>query len=511
MTPAQPPEYAALLERAGELTDLRRLGSLLVWDQGTMMPASGSESRAHQFATLERVSHARLTDPELGGLLDALRPWAQELSDDAIERRAVDAMRRDHDKAVRVPADLAADMAHAGAVGEHAWMEARAANDFSKFRDALARQVELRRRYSACFPEAAHPYDVLLDDYEPGLTIADVRTVFSALRDGLVPLVAAARAGDDGGAGALAGHFPADRQRVLVTELLEAHGFDAASWRLDPTIHPFALSLGVGDTRLTTHYDESALEMAVYSSLHEFGHGLYEAGIDPALTRTPLGNTTSLGVHESQSRLWENIIGRSRPFCGWLAPRLVAAFPDQLDGLDGERLFRDTTRVRPSLIRIQADETTYNLHVVLRTDIETRLFSGELEVDALPEAWDAGMHELLGVEVPDAAQGVLQDIHWGVGLMGYFPTYAIGNIMSAQLWTALRRDLPGVDEDLAAGDTSAVREWLRERVHRHGRRYASRELLRRITGEELSVDPLLAYLRDKLADAGHLTADPAHG
>jgi carboxypeptidase Taq len=297
-----------------------------------------------------------------------------------------------------------------------------------------------------------------------------------------------------------------DAQRALVTGVLEAHGFDRESWRLDPTLHPFAQSLGVGDTRITTHYDPTTLDMALYSSLHEFGHGLYEAGIDPALARTPLGETISLGVHESQSRLWENVVGRSREFCGWVAPRLASAFPEQLGGLTGDALFRDVTRVRPSLVRIHADEATYNLHVVLRTDLETRLFSGGLSVDDLPGAWDAGMHELLGVEVPDAAHGVLQDIHWGAGLMGYFPTYAIGNLMCAQFWEAARRELPGVEAGIAGGDTAALREWLRDRIHRHGRTFAPRELLARVTGEPLSVEPFLRYLREKLTDAGHLPA-----
>ena len=507
MTEDGPRAYAALLERTAALADLRGIGALLWWDQGTMMPVAGAQSRAHQFATLERIAHAQLTDPEMGRLLDAADPWAATLDPDARERRMVAEIRRDVEKAVRVPAELAAEIAHAAALGEHAWTEARAANDFGRFRDALARQIELRHRYAACFPDAAHPYDVLLDDFEPGLTVAELRPLFEALRNGLVPIVAGAvRGGDGDGAGPLDGQFPADAQRAFVTAMLEAHGFDSAAWRLDPTIHPFAQGIGVGDTRLTTHYDESTLDMALYSCLHEFGHGLYEAGIDPEIARTPLGGTTSLGVHESQSRLWENLVGRSRPFCEWIAPRLASAFPEALGGLTPERLYVDGTRVRPSLIRIQADESTYNLHVVLRTDLEMRLFSGTLTVDELPDAWDAGMHELLGVEVPDAVRGVLQDIHWGAGLIGYFPTYSIGNLMSAQIWEALNRDVPDVEERISRGDSEALRHWLRERVHRHGRTFPPRELLRRVTGEELSVEPFLRYLRGKLADAGHLGA-----
>jgi carboxypeptidase Taq len=415
-------------------------------------------------------------------------------------------VRRDVAKASRVPADLAAEMAEAAALGEHAWLEARAANDYGRFRDALERQIDLRHRYAACFPEAAHPYDVLLDDFEPGFTQAELAPLLEELRAGLVELVRSART--DAYDAPLAGTYPAAAQRAFVLGLLEAHGFDAAAWRLDPTVHPFAQRIGQGDIRITTRYDESDLDMALFSSLHEFGHGLYEAGIDPELARTVLGHTTSLGIHESQSRMWENVIGRSRAFATWLAPRLAEAFPE-LRGLQPDRLFAATTAVRPSLIRIQADETTYNLHVVLRADLERRLFAGELDPAALPEAWDAGVHELLGLEVPTMAEGVLQDIHWGAGLIGYFPTYTLGNLVSAQLWEAIRRELPDVEAGVARGDTTALREWLRDRIHRHGRTFPPRELLRRVTGEELQVQPFLRYLRDKLTAAGHLAPEAA--
>jgi len=506
---ATPAAYAALLERAAELADLRGIGALLWWDQSTKMPDAGARSRAQQVETLERITHHKATDPEIGRLLDELEPWAGSLDPDSIEARALNAVRRDFEKAVRVPDDLAAEMAGAAALGEQAWMRARAAGEFRLFRDALARQVELRHRYTILFPEAEHPYDVLLDDYEPEATLAEIRPLFTELREGLLPLVAQARGDGDGPAEALPGAIPAASQEAFMVELLRAHGYDPRAWRLDATVHPFAMSIGVGDTRLTTAYLATGLDMAFWSCLHEYGHGLYESGIDTALRRHPLGSTVSLGVHESQSRMWENAIGRSRPFCEWVTPRLATAFPDYFDDLAPDRLFRDATRVRPSLIRIHADETTYNLHIVLRLDLEVRLFGGDLRVDELPEAWDAGMHELLGVEVPDVSHGVLQDVHWGAGLMGYFPTYALGNLMSAQFWATLRRELGDVDGMLAQGDTAELREWLRERIHRHGRTFPARELLRRVTGEELQVQPFLRYLRQKLADAGHLGAGAA--
>jgi carboxypeptidase Taq len=498
---AAPRELAALQERMAELADLHGIGGLLFWDQGTTMPPGGAEPRADQLGTLTRVAHERMSDPEVGRLLDALEPWAAGLDPDGRDARTVRWVRRDYEKTVRVPADLAAEMSRAKVLGQQAWEAARAADDFAPFRDALALHVDLRHRYVACFEPAEHPYDVLLDDFEPGLTTAELRPLFAELRDALVPLVAAA---SDGGAGsAFGGAYAVEEQRAAVTAIAEAVGFDPASWRLDPSIHPFAVALAPTDVRLTTMYDEQDLGVALYSVLHEFGHGLYEAGVDPALARTPLGEPVSLGVHESQSRLWENVVGRSRPFTRWLHGRLGELLPG-FTGIGPDELYRAVNGVRPSLIRIEADEATYNLHIILRFELEVALIEGTLAVDDLPEAWNEATLRLLGLEVPSPVEGVLQDIHWSTGLMGYFPTYTIGNLMSAQLWQRLRADVPEIDEQLERGEFAPLRDWLREHIHRHGRTFEPRELLRRVTGEELRVDPLVGYLRDKLADAGVL-------
>jgi len=504
---ASPPELAGLRERMAELTDLDGVGSLLFWDQNTMMPPAGAPARGDQAATLQRVVHERLTHPEVGRLLDALEPWAagEDPDDDAV--RLVRWVRRDHEKAVRVPADLAAELSRAAALGQQAWQEARAAADWGRFHDAFERHLELRRRYVACFGAVAHPYDVLLDDFEPGLTTAELVPLLGALRDALVPLVAAA--GDREqlrNDGAFAGPFPEEAQRRAVLDLLGAMGFDGAAWRLDPAPHPFAQGIGPGDTRITTRYDHDDLAVALYSALHEYGHGLYEAGIDSRLRRTPLAAPVSLGVHESQSRLWENVLGRSRPFCSWALPRLRAQLTGGLDGLDAEGLYHAVNTVQPSLIRVEADETTYNLHIVLRFELEVALIEGALAVGDVPAAWAEGMQRLLGLDVPDDAQGALQDVHWGAGLLGYFPTYTLGNLMAAQLWERARRDLPDLDERIERGEFDPLREWLRDEVHRHGRKYAPRELLHRVTGEELRIEPFLAYLRGKLSDAGVLAA-----
>jgi carboxypeptidase Taq len=462
--------------------------------------------------TLERILHARLTDPDLGRLLDGLEPWAASADPESDDVRLVAVLRRDQHKAVRVPTELAAQLSNAAALSHQAWQEARAARDFQIFRPALERTLELTHQYAACFDgtgEFAHPYDVLLDDYEPGLTTAELRGIFGRLQEELVPLVSAAAAlseADDREAVVLPGHHPEAAQRALMDEVLDAVGFDRDHWRLDPTIHPFARSMAPTDVRITTRWEPDDLAMAFYSCLHEFGHGLYEAQMPRELYRTTLSEAASLGVHESQSRLWENLLGRSRPFCEWVLPLLDRHLGAPFDRLDADELYRMVNRVQLSLIRIEADETTYNLHIALRFELELALIEGRLAVKDLPAAWDEATERLLGLHTPDVVHGVLQDIHWGSGMIGYFPTYTLGNLMAAQLWEALAADLPDLDADFAAGRFGPLREWLREHVHRHGRKLESRELLLRATGQTLSVEPWLGYLERKLLDAGLLAA-----
>jgi carboxypeptidase Taq len=498
-------QLEALRRHMAELSDLYSIGGLLFWDQQTVMPPAGGDHRAEAAATLARVIHARETAPELGTLLDALEPWAAGEDPDSDDARLVWWIRRDFEKAVRVPADLAADLSRAKALGQQSWIEARAANSFAPFRDALAQQVELRHRYVACFDGFEHPYDALLDDFEPGLTTAELRPLFAELRDALVPLVAAA--GDpeqERNDGAFFGEFDAEAQRVAVVDVLEGLGFDPDAWRLDAALHPFASGIAPDDIRVTTRYDEQDFSVALYSALHEYGHGLYEAQLGRELLRTTLDDPVSLGVHESQSRLWENLVGRGRPFCAWLLPRVNATLPGALDGFDVAGLYRAVNTVQPSLVRTEADETTYNLHIILRFELELALIEGSLAVDDVPAAWDEGTERLLGLEVPGPVEGVLQDVHWSSGLIGYFPTYTVGNLMAAQLWESLREELPDIDADIERGDFAPLRAWLGENVHRHGRKYLPRELLRRVTGDDLQVDPFLRYLREKLADAGVL-------
>jgi carboxypeptidase Taq len=499
-----PAEFARLGERLADIEGVQGALRLLAWDKSTYMPPGGAEARGESMAVLERIAHERLVDPEIGRLLDSLETWADGLDPDSDEVRLLAVARRDHERASLVPAELTGEMARAGALGEQAWLQAYMAADFSLFRDALARHVDLSRRYAACFGDAAHPYDAMLDVYEPGLTYAEVEPLFDDLVARLAPLIAAAADAPP----IFEGTFPVGAQRELVASVLGGMGFDPRNWRLDDSQHPFCQTTGPGDVRITTRFAADGLEFALYSGLHEYGHGLYDAGFDPALARTPLHSHTSLGVHESQSRMWENIVGRSLPFLTWLLPRLREHLGG-FDSMDARELFRRANGVSPSLVRTEADETTYNLHIALRMRLEVALLEGRLEAEGVPAAWAEETQRLLGIDVPDATRGPLQDIHWSIGAIGYFPTYTIGNLMAAQLWERVCRDLPDCEADFEAGRFTPLREWLREHVHRHGRKFPPRELLYRVTGQALSADPFLAYLETKLSSAGLLEGRPA--
>ena len=474
-----------LRERLGELADLRHAGQLMAWDQQVMMPPRGAPARGAAHGTLQRLAHDRLVAPELGALLDAAGP------EDALLVRSV---RRDHDRATRVPGALTETMARAGSAGYQVWLQAREADDFALFEPALRRNIELAREYAACFPESAHPYDALLDRFEPGATAADVSALFTKLRDGLVPLLSkiALRPDPPG----LPGDFPVAAQRDLGLQVVTAMGFDPAAWRIDDAVHPFASSPSADDVRITSRFDDKSLT-GLFALMHETGHGLYEHGIDPALARTTLDSGVSLGVHESQSRLWENLVGRSPAFWRHWLPRLRERFPLTLRDVDLDQFIRAINVVRPTLIRVEADEVTYSLHVILRYELELALVEGSLDAADLPAAWAAKMKQFLGVEVPDDLRGVLQDIHWSEGIIGYFPTYAIGNVLAAQLWRAARADIEDLDSEIARGELGSLRVWLREKIHRHGRLLPPPELIEQAVGGPLDPAPMLEHLRAK--------------
>jgi carboxypeptidase Taq len=473
-----------------EVADLRHVDSILDWDSRVSMPHAGAAARAEVSATVAKLAHETFVSDKVGELL-------AELPDegDSVDAALVRVTRRLWERARRIPTELAGEMAQVSGVAVAAWDEAKAASDFDSFAPHLERQLELKHRYIECFPETAQPYDVLLEDYEEGMTTAEVARVFERLKEELVPLVERQREQE---VEELRGAFPLPAQDAAGRRVLEAFGWDESSWRIDETPHPFASKPGFGDIRLTTHSDEQDLT-SLFSTMHEFGHGVYEHDIDRALARTPLGTGTSAAIHESQSRTWENLVGRSRGFWRWFYPQLQALFPESLGGVDEAAFVRAVSAVRPGLIRGDADEVTYGLHIILRFELEQKLLAGAVAVRDLPEVWGERMKQYLGVDVPDDAHGMLQDIHWSVGLFGYFPTYQLGNVASVQIWERAQGELGDLEEDFARGEFARLREWLREHVYRHGSRYPPRELLQRVTGSTLDPEPYLRYLNAKFA------------
>jgi carboxypeptidase Taq len=409
-----------LKERLAEVVDLSAVGRLLSWDQQTMMPPAGVRHRADQTAALQRLLYERLADPEIGRLLDDLASREGSLDPDSDDAALIRLARRDHEKAVRVPLPLRAELARTAAESRPVWAKARAGSDFASFLPSLERTVDLKLRYVDCFEPHDEPYDVLLDDYERETTTAEVSALFAELKPALLELIAGLRDRDVDDS-FLAGDYPADRQAAVAHEVVDLLGHRPDSWRIDTTEHPFASSAGIDDIRITTRYEPDSLK-SLFSTMHEYGHGLYQHQLPDHLQRLPTGQSCSLGIHESQSRMWENLVGRSEPFWQFFYPRVQDRYPERLRDVPVERFAAAINTVRPGFIRIKADEVTYGLHVMLRFELEQDIVNGRVELRDLPEVWNGKMHEYLGVEVPDDARGVLQDIHWSQGSIGYFST-----------------------------------------------------------------------------------------
>ena len=500
----------ALKQRMGELADISHAMALAQWDRQTVMPARGSEARADSLATLARISHQTFVDDETGRLLDGATAELNGRDGDDDDVRMVALARRQWEKARRVSPELAADLARASSLGQAAWVQARADSDFAAFAPYLERNFELTRRYVDCHSgsdDYACAYDVLLDDFEPLMPTAQVAEVFADLKAQLVPMIARIAAAEPVDDRILFARFPVEAQRRLVLETVQRMGFESEGWRIDDTVHPFAMGIGAGDVRITTRWDEHYFPTGLFGAMHECGHGLYEAGLPDALRRTPLGDAGSLGLHESQSRLWENMVGRGRSFADVLAPRAATLAGGDFAELDADTFYKVVNRVKPTFIRVEADEATYALHIILRFELEQELVAGTLAVNDLPAAWNARCEEYLGISVTDDADGVLQDVHWSEGLIGYFPTYALGNLIAGQLWERAHTDIPGLEDQLGCGEFSALRAWLGEHVHRHASKYTTTELLQRELGSPITVEPFIRYLKDKLGDVYDLDFD----
>jgi carboxypeptidase Taq len=486
---------AELKERLGTLADLRRTANVLIWDMTVWMPAGGNPSRASQLATLETVIHEHEVDERFGELFEVLGPYAGSLPADSDDACLVRVAHRDWSKARRVPTELAAELALTSAQSYEVWVKAREESDFASFRPWLERMVELRLRYVECFAPYDDPYDVLLDDFEPGMKTDDVRAVFAVLEPELVALVA--EHATDRKDEFMRGPFSIDSQTALSRELVERFGATWDQFRLDTTIHPFETEFGLGDIRLTTRYSDGDLG-SLFTAMHECGHGLYEWGVSPSLDRTPLCSGASAALHESQSRLWENVVGRSLPFWRWFYPRVQATFPDAFESVPLESFHRAVNRARRSFVRVDADETGYGLHVILRFELEQELVAGRLAVKDLPEAWNTRFEELMGLAVPNDTLGVLQDAHWSEGSFGYFPTYLLGTVLSVQIWDKARAAIPDVDEQIERGDFHELHMWLRDNIYALGRKFTPAETVERVIGGPIDPRPYLAYLREKL-------------
>ncbi|MCA9303716.1 MAG: carboxypeptidase M32 [Phycisphaerales bacterium] len=498
--------YQELVAHARRSGNLGSIAALVSWDQETYMPAGGAAARAEQSSLIARIMHEANTSAKRGELIAQCEADAELMKAGTETGACVREMRRDYDLATKLPGDLVAALAQAQSETQEIWKHARANNDFKSFAPALDKVMKLTREKASCYgvPAGGELYDALLNEYEPGATAAEIEAVFTPLGQRLSALIADITAnGTPPKVDFLHREIPTGLQHAFGQKVTAAFGFDYTKGRLDTTTHPFCSGFGPGDTRMTTRYAIDNFPDAIGSTMHECGHGLYEQGLpkDGDKFGTPLADAVSLGIHESQSRMWENMVGRSRAFWTWALPVAKETFNGVIDDVDLDAMVRGMNTCTPSFIRVESDEATYNLHVMLRFGIERALIAGDLSVNDLPGVWNERFKQLLGLDVPSDAKGCMQDVHWSFGLVGYFPTYTLGNLYAAQFWETINEQIPDLDERMARGDFAALLEWCRTNIHQHGRRYSASELCERATGKSLSADPLLRHLESRVKPA----------
>jgi len=487
-----------LKEKLGEVADIGRAASVLSWDQQVNMPPGGNEARGQQLATLSKIAQEKFISDEVGRLIGDLK---QEFNGaDSDEAALIRVASRNYDKARRVPPEFIAEQAIVTSRAFEAWVEAKGKSDFSIFQPHLEKVVELVHKYISFFPPAEHPYDVLLDDYEPGMKTADVKTIFDALRPKQVKLIKAIASAKQVKDDFLFKKYNEKKLMDFGVGVITHFGYDWSRGRQDKAPHPFETTFSVNDVRITTRYEDDNPIATLFSTLHESGHAMYEQGVNPDYDRTPLAGGTSLAVHESQSRMWENLVGRSLPFWEHFYPSFKKEFSRQLEGVSLKSFYKAINKVEPSLIRVNADEATYNLHIMLRLELEIGMVEGTIAVKDLPEIWNTKMKEYLGVTPPNDAKGVLQDIHWSGGAIGYFSTYALGNLVSAQLWEKINKDIRGLDDQIRKGDFSGLLDWLRKNIHQHGQKYEPQALVEKVTGSKITPEPYVRYLTKKYGE-----------
>ncbi len=489
-----------LKQRLHEVMDLRFAQSLAGWDQQTYMPKGGAEARGHMAATLASVEHEKFTSEEVGRLLESLQPYAEQLGDESDDARLIELTRIEYDRAMRTPQKWVIENAMVTTVAHSAWENARKTANFALFQPELERVIELRREYAGFFAPYDHIYDPLLDNYERGMKTAEIQAIFNQLRPqqaALIRQIAGRPQVDDS---FFNQPYPEQAQWDFGVEVVSRFGYDWNHGRQDRAAHPFTTDFGMQDVRITTRFDSQYPASSLFSTMHEGGHAMYEQGISTTLARTPLAMGASMAIHELQSRMYENMVGRSLAFWRFFYPRLQSYFPTQLGSVPLETFYCGINKVQPSLIRVELDEATYNLHIMLRMELEIALMEGSLSPADLPEAWNARMQEYLGLTPPNDAAGVLQDVHWSSGLIGYFPTYALGNLVAAQLWAKIQQEIPNLYEQFEQGEFSSLLAWLREHVHRYGAKYRPQELVEKVTGEKINPQPYLDYLKAKYSE-----------
>jgi carboxypeptidase Taq len=486
-----------LKEILGEVSDINRALSVLSWDQQVNMPAAGGAARGQHLATLGKIAQEKFISDEVGNLLEDLKKELNGADPSSDEAAMIRVAGRDYDKARRVPPSYIAEQAIVSSKAFEAWVEAKRKSDFSIFSPHLERVVELVHKYISFFPPADHPYDILLDDYEPGMKTADVKAIFDGLRPQQVKLIKAITASKQVKNDFLHKKYNEKKLWDFGVDVVAKFGYDWSRGRQDKAPHPFETTFSVDDVRITTRFEADKPLAMLFSTMHEAGHAMYEQGVNPAYERTSLQSGTSLAVHESQSRMWENLVGRSLSFWEYFLPTFKKTFVSQLDDVSLESFYKAINKVEPSLVRVNADEATYNMHIMLRLELEIAMVEGKVAIHDLPEIWNTKMQEYLGVVPPNDALGVLQDIHWSYGSIGYFSTYALGNLVSAQLWEKINEDISGLDEQIRNGNFSELLGWLRKNIHQHGQKYEPQTLIEMVTGSRITPEPYVRYLTKK--------------
>ncbi|MCF7790960.1 MAG: carboxypeptidase M32 [Victivallales bacterium] len=493
-------DFEILKKLIYEINDIEHAAAVLNWDQEAFMPEKGISDRVNQISTLSKIAHEKFTTDKMGDLIEKIKEKIKKVNPESDEARLIKVLDRNYKKSVKVPSELVTEMSKAASLGQQNWAIAKRNSDFSAFVPYLKKLIELRKQYAKIFTPYDHIYDPLLDDFEPGLKTADVKEIFKKLKPSQAELLNKIAEKQKIDNSFLFGVYNKKKQRSFGADVITKLGYDWSRGRQDTTEHPFTTNFGIDDVRITTKIDKNYLPTGLFGSIHEAGHAIYEQGIAKELARTPLAEGASLAIHESQSRLWENLVGRSLAFWKYFYPKLQNIFPENLDGVSLEKFYKGINKVAPTMIRVEADEATYNMHIMVRFELETALVEETVNVKDLPEIWNLKMKEYFGITPVNDAQGVLQDIHWSMGAIGYFTTYALGNLISAQLWECINRDIRDLNSQIEKGNFDTLLHWLRNKIYMHGSKYEPQELVEKVTGTTINPAPYIRYLKAKYSD-----------